>query len=103
MNCRKAGVVSTKAILSNGQNISFLSSKPNCVYKRRKETPFFIFRSCLSIWVFKILSLLNKSPKKDRSSSFTSKDYLEKETSIQTYFCRNMAPRFSQAFRLSLL
>jgi hypothetical protein len=53
----------------------FISIKQTklCVYKRRKETPFFIFLSCLSFWVFKILSLLKKNPKKDRSSSFTSK------------------------------
>ncbi|KAJ6875928.1 hypothetical protein NC652_035333 [Populus alba x Populus x berolinensis] len=53
----------------------FISIKQTklCVYKRRKETPFFIFLSCLSFWVFKILSLFKKNPKKDRSSSFTSK------------------------------
>ncbi|KAL9338210.1 hypothetical protein Peur_069979 [Populus x canadensis] len=66
----------------------FISIKQTklCVNKRRKETPFFIFLSCLSFWVFKILSLLKKNPKKDRSSSFILRIVLRKKLQFRPTF-----------------
>nr|XP_034896722.1 uncharacterized protein LOC118035301 [Populus alba]XP_034928305.1 uncharacterized protein LOC118059531 [Populus alba] len=81
-------------------NILFLSSKPNCVYINEERKPLSSSFSHASLSGFSKSSLSSrKTLRKIVHQASLLRIVLRKETSIQTYFCINMAPRFSQAFR----